>query len=81
MAAPLRLVHQLRRHFKRERIVRDRLNPLDIYNDDELFRRFRFPRLELLELIDAFADQLNYKCECKGRNCRNDERYLTLLMS
>ena len=62
MVAALRLVHRIRRHLRRERIFRDRLNPLDRYNDDELFRRFRFPRRELLQLIDTFAEDLNYPC-------------------
>ena len=66
MVAALRLVHRIRRYLRRERIFRDRLNPLDRYNDDELFRRFRFPRRELLQLIDTFAEDLNYPCERKG---------------
>lgn len=62
----MRLVHRLRRHFRRERVFRDRLNPLDMYNDDELFRRFRFPRRELLELIDTFTEDLEYAFDRKG---------------
>jgi hypothetical protein len=63
MAASMRLVHRMRRHFRRERVFRDRSNPLDMYNDDELFRRFRLPRRELLELIDTFAVDLEYVSE------------------
>lgn len=62
----MRLVHRLRRNFRRERVFRDRLNPLDMYNDDELFRRFRLPRRELLELVDTFAADLDYVFDRKG---------------
>jgi hypothetical protein len=32
---------EVRRAMRRERIFRDRTNPLEIYNDLELFERFR----------------------------------------
>ena len=35
------------RVLRRERVVRDRTNPLDIYNDEELIQRFLFSRVEI----------------------------------
>ena len=32
------------------------------FQPESLFRRFRFPRRELLQLIDTFAEDLNYPC-------------------
>ena len=71
MAASLRLVHRLnRRAMRRDRIFRDRIrsrsNPLDIYDDNDLFKRFRFPRSELLYVIDQFGNELGYEFDRKG---------------
>ena len=60
MAFVMRLQYHAQRQFRRERIFRDRSNPLDIYTDEELFSRFRFPRNELLALIDEFAQELEF---------------------
>ena len=56
MAAARRLVHFVHNPTRKGRVFRDRQNPLDLYDDLELFQRFRFPRLELLALIDEMAD-------------------------
>ena len=41
-----RLIYRLQneRVFRRERVVRDRKNPIDVYDDSELIERFRFSR-------------------------------------
>ena len=44
--------HEIRRAVRRERIFRDRRNPLDVDDGVELYERFRFRRLELLQLCD-----------------------------
>ena len=36
----------------RERVFRDRSNPLDCYDDLELFQRFRFCRLSILKIAE-----------------------------
>ncbi|XP_071944610.1 putative nuclease HARBI1 [Antedon mediterranea] len=41
-----------------ERIFRDRTHPLDAYNDDELYRKYRFPRAEILMLTDLIINHL-----------------------
>ena len=44
------------RSLRRQRVFRDRTNPLDACNDLELIRRYRFPRHSLLELIKAVEE-------------------------
>lgn len=60
-----RLVHRLFdegyvRAMRRERVIRDRRNPLDIYDDVELYDRFRFRRNELLEIMDELAPHVEH---------------------
>lgn len=52
-----RLIHRLynEQAFRRERVIRDRSNPLEIYSDEELIERFRFCRRDLLELIEELS--------------------------
>ncbi|KAL1278932.1 hypothetical protein QQF64_025605, partial [Cirrhinus molitorella] len=50
----------------RERVMRDRTNPLDIYGDRELIERFRFSRVELLELINDLSPQLQHATDRNG---------------
>ena len=66
MAFVMLLEYHAQRQFRRESIFRDRSNPLDIYTDEELFSRFRFPRYELLALIDEFAQELEFPTQRKG---------------
>lgn len=48
------------RAFRRERLIRDRTNPLDIYSESELIERFRFGRQALFELIEELSPQLQH---------------------
>lgn len=48
----------LRRALRRERIFRDRNNPLDFLSDEELFRNYRFSRRGILHLVDLFGAPL-----------------------
>ncbi|KAL1261912.1 hypothetical protein QQF64_025358 [Cirrhinus molitorella] len=63
-----RLIYRLHdlRAFRRERVMRDRTNPLDIYGDRELIERFRFSRVELLELINDLSPQLQHATDRNG---------------
>jgi hypothetical protein len=36
----------------------DSMHPLDMYNDVELYQRYRFDRHTILDLIDAVRDDL-----------------------
>ena len=46
-AALLLILNQ--RNIRRERVFRDVTHPFDEYNDDEFYRRFRFPKLVVNE--------------------------------
>ena len=43
---------EVRRALRRERVFRDRTNPLDIYNDRELHKRYRFTRDGCMRTFD-----------------------------
>lgn len=60
-----RLIYRLynERALRRERVVRDRTNPLDMYNDEELFQRFRFSRVEIFSLVDELSDDLRFQAD------------------
>lgn len=44
---------------RRDRIFRDRTNPLEMYDDIEMVRRYRLPREQILNLIDLLAPELD----------------------
>ena len=52
--AALRPVHRLndevRRRLHRERVFRDRSHPFEIYDEAELFMRYRFRRANIMNL-------------------------------
>ncbi|XP_041362913.1 putative nuclease HARBI1 [Gigantopelta aegis] len=48
-----------RRARRRERVFQDRFHPLDMYNDLELYQRYRLDRRTILDLIDAVGDVLD----------------------
>ena len=48
-----------RRLIRRERVFRDRTNPLDTYNDQELIKKYRLSRPMILYLIDTLEDDLS----------------------
>ena len=53
------LGERLAQGLRRERIFRDRSNPLDKYNDDEMYERYRFTRRGILHVLDRLAPQLD----------------------
>uniref|UniRef100_A0A8W8HXN7 EGF-like domain-containing protein n=1 Tax=Magallana gigas TaxID=29159 RepID=A0A8W8HXN7_MAGGI len=59
MAAFMRVVdEQVRRDLRRQRIFRDRQNPLDAYNDLEIIQRYRLDRQSIISIIDLIKDRL-----------------------
>ena len=56
------LEEENRRALRRQRVFRDtcRLQPLDIYDDVELIKRYQMPRHVLLEVIDLIRDQVEH---------------------
>ena len=55
-----------RRNFPRQRIFQDCLNPMDMYNDFEMWYRFRFHRQEELELMDELSNATDHPLPRKG---------------
>ena len=47
-----------RRLIRRERVFRDRLNPLDAYDDQEIVARYRLSRELIMRLYDAIGEEL-----------------------
>lgn len=43
---------------RRNRIFRDRSNPFDKFDDVELFRKFRFRRMDIIAITDSIQDEL-----------------------
>lgn len=58
MAAFLLIREQQRNHLRRNRVFRDRLNPLDAYNDTEIIARYRLSRPMIMELYDEIGEPL-----------------------
>jgi hypothetical protein len=52
MAALIILDEAVRRNLRRQRVFRDRGNPLEIFDDVDLIQRYRLPRQEILQLVD-----------------------------
>lgn len=59
------LMHELHQNaMKRERIFRDRSNPLDYYTDDEIRLRFRFTRAGIFKLLEYLGTDLKPVTRC-----------------
>ncbi|KAK7502994.1 hypothetical protein BaRGS_00005620 [Batillaria attramentaria] len=66
MAAAVYMQFLARRNFRRNRVFRDRRNPMDEFTDDKLYKKFRFNRRDILELTDSVADSIEYLAERIG---------------
>ena len=53
------------RALRRERIFRDRTNPLDQWTDRQMYTKYRFSRLACINIIDLLQEQLQH---ATGRN-------------
>ena len=45
---------------RRERIFRDRIHPLDQWDDDKMYEKYRFSRLSCINIIDMLSNQLEH---------------------
>ena len=45
---------------RRERVFRDRSNPLDQWNDIDMFKKYRFSRLACINIIEMLEEQLEH---------------------
>ena len=66
MAAVIVWRRQLRRNLWRNRIFRDRRNPLKIFDDTELYSKFRFRRHNILKIVDELRNDLEYPVTRQG---------------
>ena len=60
MAALILLRYRQRRLLRRNRIFRDRTNPLHKFNDLELFWQFRFRRADVLQMTNELKEELEH---------------------
>ena len=60
MAALILLRYRQRRPLRRNRIFRDRTNPLHKFNDLELFWQFRFRRADILQMTNELKEELEH---------------------
>eukprot|EP00745_Piridium_sociabile_P045771 TRINITY_DN9977_c1_g1_i12.p2 TRINITY_DN9977_c1_g1~~TRINITY_DN9977_c1_g1_i12.p2 ORF type:complete len:104 (+),score=8.85 TRINITY_DN9977_c1_g1_i12:52-363(+) len=47
-----------RNYLRRNRIFRDRRHPFDNYDDEELYKKFRFDRRHIIEITDDVTEVL-----------------------
>lgn len=66
MAAVVWWREQNRRILRRNRIFRDRNNPLDVWNNDQVIKRFRLPRHVIFELVGELQDAIDFPVARKG---------------
>ena len=60
MAAVVVWISQHRRNLKRNRVFLDRKNPLDMYDDVELYDKFKLRRHDILTIVYELRDNLEY---------------------
>ena len=60
------VARRFRGNLQRERIFRDRPNPLEIYDDVELHSKFRFRRIHILSIVDEVRDAIEYPVTRQG---------------
>ena len=60
LAALILLRYRQRRLLRRNRIFRDRTNPLHKFNDLELFWQFRFRRADILQMTNELKEELEH---------------------
>ncbi|KAJ8048988.1 Protein ALP1-like [Holothuria leucospilota] len=46
---------------RRERVFRDRTNPLDLWTDQQMYAKYRFSRLACINIIDMLQDELEHR--------------------
>lgn len=60
------LRRRIRRSLKRQRVFRDRRNPLDSMEDNEIYDAFRFRCHELLVICDELVNDVAFDAPRKG---------------
>ena len=52
-----------RRQVRRNRIIRDRTHPLEVFDDLQVLNKFRFRREDIFEIIDEVKDDIEYRSQ------------------
>ena len=52
MARRIMELVELRRAIRKERVFRDMRNPIDVFDDDEVYKRYRFTREGIMQITD-----------------------------
>ena len=60
------VARRFRGNLQRERIFRDRTNPLEIYDDVEHYAKFRFTRVHILSIVDDVREAIEYTTTRQG---------------
>ena len=66
MADPMFMRMRRRMNMRGERVFRDQANPIDIYDDVELYDRFRFRRNDIMGIVDEIRDDIEYPATRQG---------------
>lgn len=56
-------IRRVRQDLRRQRVFRDRENPLEVYDDQELLERFRLPKREIQKLMDICLPHIQRKTQ------------------
>ena len=70
-----RLRRQGRRALRRERLFRDRVNPLDKFDDVELLRKFRFRRADIMGIVDEVKLETSFNMFLSTRDTDTFARF------
>lgn len=60
MARRIMELVELRRQIRKERVFRDRRNPLDFFDDDKVYERYRFTREGIMHITDIVAPDIEH---------------------
>ncbi|KAK7505119.1 hypothetical protein BaRGS_00003689 [Batillaria attramentaria] len=66
MAAAIAFAFYQRRQRQRLSIFRDRTHPLEVYDDSNVYKKFRFSRRAILELTAEIEHELEYPARRTG---------------
>ena len=61
---------RLHRELRRNTVFRDRTHPLEVWNEDEMTRTFRFPQEKVFRLTDELVEDI----ECEDIECNLPQR-------
>ncbi|KAL7403918.1 hypothetical protein ABVT39_006958 [Epinephelus coioides] len=66
MACLERLALQNREPAIKKRVLRDRIHPLDVYDDFDIYCRYRFRRAQIMRITDMLTPAIEHGSESNG---------------